>query len=82
MAGITGHMAGNREISFRNTKQKEAIRKAFLEADRPLSVEETLALAKRGARKISLATVYRNINALVADRWLVPVEMSALAITR
>jgi Fur family ferric uptake transcriptional regulator len=63
----------------RNTKQKEAIRAAFVDADRPLSPEETLASAKEEVDGISLATVYRNINALVADQWLVPVDIPGQA---
>lgn len=62
-------------IQPRNTKQKEAIRAAFLEADRPLSPEETFASAKANVEGISLATVYRNINTLLSDKWLVPVEV-------
>jgi Fur family ferric uptake transcriptional regulator len=59
----------------RNTRQKDAIRGALTEADRPLSPEETLAGAQRAVKGISLATVYRNINAMLADRWLVAVDI-------
>ena len=59
----------------RNTQQKEAIRGAFTEADRPLSPDEVLALAGRQVERLSLATVYRNINALVDDGVLVRVEV-------
>lgn len=59
----------------RKTRQKEAIRAAFLEADRPLSPEETLSYAQRQVKGISLATVYRNIGALVEDKWLTAVEL-------
>jgi Fur family ferric uptake transcriptional regulator len=61
--------------SPRRTKQKEAIRTAFIDADRPLSPEETFALAKSEVEGISLATVYRNINALLTDEWLTSVEI-------
>jgi Fur family ferric uptake transcriptional regulator len=59
----------------RNTKQKEAIRAAFTTADRPLSHEETLALAQASVDGLSLATVYRNIHLLVEEKWLSPVEV-------
>ena len=59
----------------RNTKQKEAIRTAFLEANRPLSPEEILTLAQVEVNGLSIATVYRNIVNLVEEQWLVPVEL-------
>lgn len=59
----------------RNTRQKEAIRAAFVDADRPLAPEEALTSAKTEIKGISLATVYRNIKSLVAEEWLVPVEI-------
>jgi Fur family ferric uptake transcriptional regulator len=63
----------------RNTKQKEAIRAAFIKADRPLSPEETFEFSKLEVDGISLATVYRNINTLVTDEWLIPVEIPGQA---
>ncbi len=62
-------------IQTRNTKQKEAIRAAFQAADRPLSPEETLALAQEQVEGLSIATVYRNINQLTEEKWLTPVEV-------
>ena len=59
----------------RNTRQKDAIRDAFLTADRPLSHEEVLELAGRQVRALSIATIYRNVNALVTENWLAPVEI-------
>jgi len=60
---------------MRNTRQKQAIRKAFAEAGRPLSPEEVLSGAQRHHKRIGIATVYRNIKALVEDGWLVPIDM-------
>jgi Fur family ferric uptake transcriptional regulator len=60
---------------IRNTRQRDAIRSAFSKADRPLSPEETLVLAKEEVEGVSLATVYRNIASLVQDAWLTPVEI-------
>lgn len=62
-------------VVTRNTKQKDAIRSAFQEADRPLSPEETLALAQAEVDGLSIATVYRNIASLVEENWLTPVEL-------
>jgi Fur family transcriptional regulator, ferric uptake regulator len=62
-------------MSIRHTRQKDAIRKAFSEADRPLSLEEALAAAQQHHRGLGIATVYRNIKALVEDRWLTAVEI-------
>jgi Fur family ferric uptake transcriptional regulator len=62
-------------IQIRNTRQKEAIRNAFVHTDRPLSPEEALVTAQAEIEAISIATVYRNINALVEDGWLVRVEL-------
>lgn len=62
-------------ILFRNTRQKEAIRSAFFDADRPLSPDEALQHAQGRVPGMSVATVYRNIHALLEDKWLVPVEI-------
>lgn len=60
---------------IRNTRQKTAIREAFAEADRPLSPEEVLRAARRHQPGVGIATVYRNIQALVAEGWLQSVEI-------
>ena len=62
-------------VQSRQTRQKQAIREAFEAADRPLAPEEALTSAQGKVPRISLATVYRNINALVDDRWLVRVDL-------
>jgi Fur family transcriptional regulator, ferric uptake regulator len=59
----------------RNTRQKAAIREAFLRADRPLSPEEVLAGAQSEVEGLSIATVYRNIASLVESAWLTTVSM-------
>jgi hypothetical protein len=61
-----------RAIQTGNTGQKEAIRAAFLEENRPLSPDEALAFAQRRADALSIATVYRNIisSAVVAVRFM------------
>ena len=62
-------------ITPRQTKQKQAIRDSFTVADRPLSPDEVLALAKKHVAGMSIATVYRNIGSLVEDGWLTPVAL-------
>jgi Fur family transcriptional regulator, ferric uptake regulator len=60
---------------IRKTRQKDAIRAAFEEANRPLSTDEALVLAQKHVEGISVATVYRNISTLLEDGWLTAVEM-------
>jgi Fur family transcriptional regulator, ferric uptake regulator len=59
----------------RNTKQKTAIRDAFLNINRPLSPEEALLEAQQYHSGLGIATVYRNIQLLIEEGWLQPVEM-------
>ena len=58
-----------------HTRQKAAIRDAFLEADRPLSPDEVLEGAQRHHPSLGKATVYRNIQSLVDEGWLQSVEI-------
>jgi Fur family ferric uptake transcriptional regulator len=62
-------------VQSRNTRQKEAIRSAFVLEDRPLSPEETLNYAQEQVEGISIATIYRNIHSLVEESWLKPVAI-------
>ena len=62
-------------IQTRNTRQKEAIRSAFVAADRPLSHDEALRIAQRSVDGLSIATVYRNVNLLMEEKWLTAVEV-------
>ncbi|NYF77797.1 Fur family transcriptional regulator [Granulicella arctica] len=66
-------------IQIRKTRQKDAIRTAFLEADRPLSPDEALQEAQKLVEGVSVATVYRNINSLLEDKWLVPIDLPGQA---
>jgi Fur family transcriptional regulator, ferric uptake regulator len=59
----------------RNTKQKNAIRTAFVETGRPLSPEEALSYAQRSVPDLSIATVYRNLKAMVEEGWLIAVQL-------
>jgi Fur family transcriptional regulator, ferric uptake regulator len=71
----SSHDEGVFQVQSRNTRQKEAIRTAFLTEDRPLSPEETLTYAQEQVEGISIATIYRNISTLVEERWLTPVSI-------
>jgi Fur family transcriptional regulator, ferric uptake regulator len=59
----------------RDTTQRRAIRAALEQAGRPLSPSEVLQLARREVGTLGLATVYRALNALVAEGWLAEVEL-------
>ena len=68
-------MKSKSSIASRNTRQKDAIRAAFVDTDRPLSPEEVLSYAQRAVADIGIATVYRNLKTLVDDGWLVQVQL-------
>ncbi|AEV15936.1 Metal uptake regulation protein [Thermus sp. CCB_US3_UF1] len=59
----------------RSTRQRRAIREAFLEAGRPLSPQEVLDLARRKVPSLGLATVYRTLKGLVEEGFLTPVSL-------
>ena len=59
----------------RDTRQRRAIREIFTRERRPLSTEEVLAAGQAVVPTLGIATVYRNIKALLADGWLHPVEL-------
>jgi Fur family ferric uptake transcriptional regulator len=62
-------------IGRRSTRQKSAIRSAFERAGRPLSAQQVLELAQKEVDGVGIATVYRNIKALVEEGWLCMVEL-------
>ena len=59
------------------TRQREAIREVLEAADRPLSPQEVLEQAQGSVPRLGLATVYRNLNRLLEEGWLVPVDSVA-----
>lgn len=59
----------------RNTQQRQAIFQVLKDAGRPLSVQEVLELAQVQCQGLGVATVYRNLKALIADDKLVSVDM-------
>jgi Fur family ferric uptake transcriptional regulator len=59
----------------RKTRQRDAIRQVFEHTARPLGPFEVLEAGRTQVSGLGMATVYRAINALVDDGWLVPVEL-------
>jgi Fur family ferric uptake transcriptional regulator len=59
----------------RRTRQRDAIRRVFEEAGRPLGPVEVLEAGRAHVRGLGIATVYRTIAALVDAEWLTPVEL-------
>ncbi len=59
----------------RKTQQRGAIRHALRQADRPLSPQEILDSARDSVPGLGIATVYRNVKALVGDGWLRTVDL-------
>lgn len=59
----------------RNTRQREAIREVFASAGRPLSPREVVDLAQTSLPSLGIATVYRAIKELVAEGWMVGVDV-------
>lgn len=63
----------------RMTRQREAVLSALRDAARPLSPAEILTAAQRTVPSLGLATVYRNIRALLAEGGLVAVPLPGQA---
>lgn len=63
----------------RQTRQRRTIRSVLQQAGRPLSPTEILAACREELPRLGLATVYRNLKALVASEWLHVVELPGAA---
>ncbi len=59
----------------RNTRQRSAIRDAIALAERPLLPQEVLDAAQLEVPGLGIATVYRNLKALVDEGQLQPVNL-------
>lgn len=59
----------------RNTRQRSAIRDAIAQAHRPLLPQEVLEAAQTQVPGLGIATVYRNLKALVDEGELQPVTL-------
>ena len=67
------------ETEQRATRQRRAIRRAFERAARPLFPEQVLAAARADVASLGIATVYRNIKALLAEGWLAAIDLPGSA---
>jgi Fur family ferric uptake transcriptional regulator len=63
----------------RKTKQRDAIEAVFDRNRRPLSPNEVHDLARREVENLGIATVYRALNDMVAEKLLRAVELPGLA---
>ncbi|MCA9563014.1 MAG: transcriptional repressor [Myxococcales bacterium] len=59
----------------KKTEQRGALRTVLRDAGRPLTAQEVLDAAQADVPGIGMATVYRNLNALVEEGWLRLVEL-------
>jgi Fur family transcriptional regulator, ferric uptake regulator len=59
----------------RMTRQRQAILECFKTSNGPLSVEEILKIAANMVPHLNLATVYRNLKLLVAEKTIATVEL-------
>ncbi|MEM9414422.1 MAG: transcriptional repressor [Planctomycetota bacterium] len=62
-------------MAQRKTSQRQAVQAVFESAGRPLTVAEAHESAQQSVESIGTATVYRAINALVDEGFLVPVQV-------
>ena len=59
----------------RNTTQRTALRQALVDAGRPLLPQEVLAAAQQHSPSLGIATVYRNLKAMVEEGSLLAVNL-------
>ncbi|MGB9620392.1 MAG: Fur family transcriptional regulator [Armatimonadota bacterium] len=69
------HAAVRGLLLLRPLHQRTAIRRVFEQIDRPLSPHEVLRYAQREVSGLGIATVYRNLKALVDEGSLIPVHL-------
>ncbi len=65
----------------RNTSQRKAIRRAFLEIDRPMTPPDVHAAARKHCSRLGIATVYRTLKGLCQEGWLVPFDLPGESVT-
>ena len=59
----------------RKTRQREAVCRVFTESEIPLGPHEALHAAQHHVPGMGIATVYRTIRILLAEGWLIPIEL-------
>lgn len=64
---------------LRDTKQRNAIKRAFFEHRRPLGPKEVLSIASEEVPNLGIATVYRNIKAMLEEGELVSIDIPGQA---
>jgi Fur family transcriptional regulator, ferric uptake regulator len=69
----------NSKKSFRDTKQRHAIKRALDLTGRPLGPKEILSMASKEVPNLGIATVYRNIKTMVEKGELVAVDLPGQA---
>lgn len=62
-------------LAERKTNQREAIRRVFEAARRPLSPQEAHGAACRRVPGLGIATVYRTVKRLLDQGYLIPVDI-------
>jgi Fur family ferric uptake transcriptional regulator len=65
----------------RSTRQRQAVRRAFLKTVHPMTPSEVWEAARRQVPRLGIATVYRALKALCAEGWLVPLELPGEQVT-
>lgn len=63
----------------RNTRQRQAIKRALIDAKHPLAVQEVLDAAKVHCPSLGIATVYRTLKEFVDDGSIALVELPSEA---
>ncbi|MBI4287087.1 MAG: transcriptional repressor [Chloroflexi bacterium] len=61
---------------MRDTRQRDAIRRALVDAARPLSIDEILETAQNEVARLGIATVYRNLKSLQGEGQIVRVDLA------
>lgn len=64
---------------MKDTKQRDAIRKALIDAGRPLAVNEIFELAQKEVVRLGIATVYRNLKTLQQEGEIAQVDLPGQA---
>ncbi|MCW5963755.1 MAG: transcriptional repressor [Bryobacterales bacterium] len=73
MSGV--HEAQQLGGRVRNTRQRGVVERIVLESERPLTIQEVLALARLAIPKLGSATVYRRLATLMAEGSVTPVQL-------
>jgi Fur family ferric uptake transcriptional regulator len=63
------------KLGQRHTQQRDAILQVIRSSPGPMTVHEILRKARRGARRLGIATVYRTLKLLLVARQIHPVTL-------